>query len=129
MKAALECREAWTECWDPQSEQYFFFNNITGTRQLERPMVLRARQATTTTSEDLEEAEDDAEDESKGEVDEKKEKEISFRRKRFRLITAVHRVSEQQKQKRPGNPTAAHNVHPGAHGHAHGHGHGHAHGH
>lgn len=108
MKSALECREAWTECWDPQSEQYFFFNSITGTRQLERPMVLRGRQAATTTSEEQGAEETTADDELKEEIDEKKEKEISFRRKRFRLITAVHRVGEQQKQKRPGNPSSAH---------------------
>ena len=34
--------------------------------------------------------------------DEKKGKEMSFRKKRFRLITAVHRVSDQYKQKQPG---------------------------
>ena len=60
---------------------------------------------------------EDKEDEEKtsedNHEDEKKGKEMSFRKKRFRLITAVHRVSEQYKQKQPGR---------GGHGHGHGHG-------
>lgn len=37
---ALQFAEAWTECWDPKTEQYFYFNKITGTRQLEKPVCL-----------------------------------------------------------------------------------------
>jgi Fibronectin type III domain len=46
MQAALLCREAWTECWDPQLEQYFYYNLITGTRQLEKPIALKAKKQT-----------------------------------------------------------------------------------
>ena len=36
---------------------------------------------------------------------------MSFRKKRFRLITAVHRVSEQYKQKQPGRGGGPHSHH------------------
>ena len=72
-------------------------------------MALRARTRPKTSEND-----EDNEDEKNNEnddnhEDEKKGKEMSFRKKRFRLITAVHRVSEQYKMKQPGRGSASGN--------------------
>jgi hypothetical protein len=32
--------DAWSECWDPKTQKYFYFNRVSGTRQLKCPEVL-----------------------------------------------------------------------------------------
>ena len=39
--------DAWNECWDPKTQKYFYFNRITGTRQLACPEILKTKKKTT----------------------------------------------------------------------------------
>eukprot|EP00605_Chrysophyceae_sp_TOSAG23-4_P001172 GSChrysophyteH1.ASY1.ANO1.1280.1 assembled CDS len=65
---ALQFRDAWRELWDPKTENTFYFNTITGTRQLELPEALQT---------DIDDHEfEDCEDE--------------FRKKRYRLLRTLH---------------------------------------
>ena len=95
MMAAMKCKEAWTECWDPKSEQYFYFNSLSGTRQLVRPEVM---------DDETEGKEGAADDGPIEEVDVKKATEIAFRKKRFRLLKAIHLHSVQHKKKTEPSP-------------------------
>jgi hypothetical protein len=38
--AAMSCKEAWSECWDPKSEKYFYFNSLLGISQINMPGVM-----------------------------------------------------------------------------------------
>ena len=51
IETAMKCRDAWSEFWDPKTEQVFYFNSILSVRQLEIPPIL------------LEPEEDEADDE------------------------------------------------------------------
>jgi hypothetical protein len=75
--AALTLREAWTERWDPNSQRYFYFNRITGTRQLEKPECLL-----------------EAVNANKKEMD-AKEQEVQFRTKRYRFTLNLHKRAKQ----------------------------------
>ena len=95
---ALQFRDAWRELWDPKTEQVFYFNTITGTRQLERPEALET---------DIANEENETEEgksykasaggvgrriESDAEADRRKE--VEFRKKRYRLIRAIHTTTK-----------------------------------
>lgn len=36
---AMQCRQAWKQCWDDNSQSFFYFNMMTGVRQRDRPEV------------------------------------------------------------------------------------------
>lgn len=84
--AALSCADAWSERFDPHTQQYFYFNRITGTRQLEKPECMiraeeeRSRNESTSAS---------------GSAATAKSEEVAFRTKRYRFTLLVH------KQKQP----------------------------
>jgi hypothetical protein len=79
--AALANCDAWTERWDPNSNQYFYFNRITGTRQLEKPECMlsadnirNSKTVATMTA---------------------KDQETQFRTKRFRFTLLLHKRTKQ----------------------------------
>eukprot|EP00606_Chrysophyceae_sp_TOSAG23-5_P001546 GSChrysophyteH2.ASY1.ANO1.862.1 assembled CDS len=74
---ALQFRDAWRELWDPKTERVFYFNTITGTRQLEIPEALDTDIA-------LHEFE---------EIDGNMK--IEFRKKRYRLMKTVHTLKNK----------------------------------
>lgn len=85
---AMQFAEAWTECWDPKTEQYFYFNKITGTRQLEKPECLLELEENSPST---------INDTGKGisiitsTVISPVEKEKQFRVKRYRIIRALRK--------------------------------------
>ena len=81
--AAMKCKEAWSECWDPNTEQYFYFNSLTGTRQLACPDVLNEQNTDVIGT--IESKESSTTTESL-----KRTVEMNFRKKRFRLLKAIH---------------------------------------
>ena len=81
--AAMKCKEAWSECWDPNTEQYFYFNSLTGTRQLACPDVLNEQNTDVIGT--IESKESSTTTESL-----KRTIEMNFRKKRFRLLKAIH---------------------------------------
>ena len=114
--AAMKCKEAWSECWDPRSEQYFYFNSLTGIRQADKPEILLD------IKEDLVENErggsgDDAETKHVPiiieEIDPKKEADIIFRKKRFRLLKNIHQYTALLRRK-PGAPLSLSHLPPKA---------------
>jgi hypothetical protein len=82
-RVALACRDAWIERWDPKTEQYFYFNRITGTRQLQVPEILALK---------AESVEVDEEEEARKQAD------IKFRTKRFRLVKGMHKNAHGAQQ-------------------------------
>lgn len=76
--AGYNCRDAWRVLYDPKTQQNFYFNQLTGTRQLAMPDILK---------------EDPIELDTKNKAKEINP-EIEFRKKRFRLLKGIH----QQKQ-------------------------------
>jgi hypothetical protein len=85
--AAMNCREAWSECWDPKGEKYFYFNSLLGISQISIPDAMT----------------DSTEDKTNSSakvpiIDEKKDREIAFRKKRFRLLKSIHVHSAIQKK-------------------------------
>lgn len=96
--AGYNCKEAWRELWDPKTEQNFYFNQLTGSRQLDIPAVLR---------EDIE-AEKKGSDKATGKGTEEagskaalKKEEVKFRTKRFRLVRALHKQKMQLEDRTP----------------------------
>lgn len=77
---ALNCIDAWIERWDPRTEQHFFFNRVTGTRQLHRPDCMVEVMGG-----------DEGESIEAMQIAEGKKIESEFRRKRFRLQHALRR--------------------------------------
>jgi len=49
--------DAWNECWDPKTQKYFYFNRITGTRQLDCPEILKVKKKTLIINDEDEESE------------------------------------------------------------------------
>ena len=114
--AAMKNKAAWSECWDPRTEQYFYFNFLTGIRQTEIPEALMD------IKEDLVESEkgisgDDADTKSVPrvieEIDSKKEADIIFRKKRFRLLKNIHQYTALLRRK-PGAPLSLSHLPPKA---------------
>lgn len=100
LQAALGCRGAWRTCWDPRTEQPFYFNTITGTRQLNMPEALVQEPLSTSQQEDtLAQASsrlgrmkktteaDRQQEETKHKI------ELEFRRKRYHLMRALRKYS------------------------------------
>lgn len=97
---ALQFRDAWRELWDPQTERVFYFNTITGTRQLETPEALDTDIA-------LHEFEENDGNMSmkastKGNnrrietaAESDRRIEIEFRKKRYRLMKTVHTLKSK----------------------------------
>jgi hypothetical protein len=92
---ALQFRDAWRELWDPKAERLFYFNTITGTRQLDVPEALR----TDINSNELEELSvksstctkgggNSRRIESTSEADRRNE--VEFRKKRYHLLRTIH---------------------------------------
>lgn len=84
---ATQFRDAWRELWDPATERVFYFNIITGVRQLEMPDALKNDVGGGAEGEGGEDGEV-----SRVESDAEKAHrlEIDFRKKRYRLIRSVH---------------------------------------
>lgn len=97
---AIQFRDAWKELWDPKSEQVFYFNRITGTRQLEMPEAL----CTDVEQKEGEDGGGGAEGsmriESAAEIAAKEETE--FRKKRYRLLRALHNANARKSRVQPG---------------------------
>ncbi len=92
---ALQFRDAWKELWDPQAEQAFYFNRITGTRQLEVPECFNA---------DVEGEVDVKGREENGHAesfaDTERREEVEFRKKRYRLLRSIHQSKNKSKSGR-----------------------------
>ena len=87
---ALQFRDAWRELWDPKTEQVFYFNTITSTRQLEKPAALE-----TDVDEDIEGNSYKAGSEGRGRrienaAEAERRQEVEFRKKRYRLLRTIH---------------------------------------
>jgi len=93
---ALQFRDAWRELWDPKTEQVFYFNTITGTRQLNKPEALET---------DVAQNEGDTEEGKsykasgvgrriESEAEAERRKDVEFRKKRYRLIRAIHTTTK-----------------------------------
>lgn len=102
MIAAMKCREAWSECWDPRTEQYFYFNSLTGVRQLSRPAVMDVEDGSTSTKVGDVEVKVGAVEE----IDVKKQADMTFRRKRFRLLKSIHQHSATLRRKHDSDPSS-----------------------
>lgn len=88
VQVALQCRMAWSEFWDPRTDQAFYFNSILALRQLERPPAWD-----TQANDDDSDSEEDEEER----VKKQQEEEIKlFQRKRFRLVRSLHQYKQQQ---------------------------------
>lgn len=104
---AMQCIQAWHEHWDPRVDQLFYFNTILGIRQLQMPEALAALAASagaaTTTNTAGRRGEDRSSSSSRhrgiaqsmGKVKSKHAIEVddfvrSFRKKRYRLVRALH---------------------------------------
>eukprot|EP01034_Spumella_vulgaris_P030355 gene30355-37557_t len=83
---AMQCRDAWRECWDPRTERPFYFNKILATRQLDKPAVLKQKEEE---SRLLEEETKEVHVPTAKEI--LAEKELLFRKKRYRLLRALHK--------------------------------------
>jgi len=79
--AGYNCKEAWRELWDPKTEQNFYFNQLTGTRQLDVPDILREDNVSSS----------GGGSEEAGSKSALKKEEVKFRTKRFRLVRALHK--------------------------------------
>jgi hypothetical protein len=90
----MKCKEAWSECWDPKTEQYFYFNNIIQVRQLDRPEVLNDNLSS---SNELSNLEGLSPIERKISMDLQHEKE--FRLKRYKLMRSLHKLNGYSKLK------------------------------
>ena len=88
---AQRCRDAWATHYDLITDRMFFFNVLTGSRQLNMPNALR-----NSTGEDA--AEESMGAEIRDEVEIANEKKKEFRLKRFCFIRDVH-VNRRQKYK------------------------------
>lgn len=98
--AAMNCKEAWSECWDPNTEQYFYFNSLTGTRQLACPDVLSNQSSDVIGTNEKKELPSTVEDS-------KRTADINFRKKRFRLLKAIHHNLQVQLKRLNGTDTAS----------------------
>ena len=106
--AALKCKDAWSECWDPNTEQYFYFNSLTGTRQLACPDVLTEQNSDVIGTIESKESFSTAESV-------KKTIEMNFRKKRFRLLKAIHHDTQVTVKRLNGTDTSS--VTPSPKGH------------
>ena len=94
---ALQFRDAWRELWDPKTEQVFYFNTITGTRQLEIPEALQ----TDVSGNDTDEVKSyKGSSEGRGRrietaAEAERRLEVEFRKKRYRLLRALHSSKEK----------------------------------
>ena len=100
--AAMNCKAAWSECWDLKAEEYFYFNSLTGIKQTEKPEILHEIIADSIEN-GIEKNGDSTESKSTGkiieEIDPKKEADITFRRKRYRLLKNVHQYTALLRKK------------------------------
>ena len=90
---AMECKEAWIENWDARTEQYFYFNTVTGTRQLSRPAAL----GPLPTCDQLVAGEEGGELQPLlVQPQTPAEREKAFRLKRYRLLRSVHKAASRR---------------------------------
>lgn len=114
---AQRCRDAWATHYDFQTNQMFYFNVLTGSRQLNMPNALLNPTLPIPSGEEQEELEIKILDE----VEIANEKKKAFRTKRFRFIRDVH-VNRKKKykevvarqQKKPSNITSSSDMSAGA---------------
>jgi hypothetical protein len=90
---AQRCRDAWATHYDFQTNQMFYFNVLTGSRQLHMPNALLNPMIPVSNEE-----EETVEVKILDEVELANEKKKAFRSKRFRFIRDVH-VNRKQKYK------------------------------
>jgi hypothetical protein len=90
---AQRCRDAWAMHYDTQTNQMFYFNVLTGSRQLNTPGALQNTSALLPSSESQE-----IEEIILDEVEIANEKKKAFRTKRFRFVRDVH-INRKQKYK------------------------------
>jgi len=86
---AQRCRDAWATHYDIQTNQMFYFNVLTGSRQLHMPNALLSPLVSEEAEEEVKILDD---------VDIANEKKKAFRSKRFRFIRDVH-VNRKKKYK------------------------------
>jgi hypothetical protein len=94
---AMRCRDAWRQYFDQQTQQQFYFNILTGSRQLQLPQVMRQSPMSLSSSLSEEKGSEDGPPQGEGEDEMKKkerkndmdaaiEKSVQFRLKRFRFL-------------------------------------------
>lgn len=83
--------DAWNECWDPKTQKYFYFNRITGTRQLVCPEVLKIQKKSMILSDE------DEDSETKNDAIVAIEKDKSSRTQRYQFFNSLRKsnLSEQ----------------------------------
>lgn len=92
LESAYHCKAAWRELWDPKTEQIFYFNQLTGTRQLNVPLVLQEKDDEVSTERATKKL--SLEERRMANLklsDPEKYAEVMFRKKRYRINLAVHK--------------------------------------
>lgn len=80
--------DAWSECWDPKTQKYFYFNRISGTRQLKCPEVLKTKIKVIID-------EEDEESETKSEAIMAVEKDKLSRVERYKFFHSLKKVNTE----------------------------------
>jgi hypothetical protein len=94
---ALEFRDAWRELWDPKTEMTFYFNTITGTRQLQIPDALQADIDGEQYHSVKASSSKDKGRRIENKADENRREETEFRKKRYRLLHSLHNPTEKKR--------------------------------